>query len=227
MTTRLLVMVLLCCVGASLIGSPASDLSSPVQGVRDAAAQGLRASYTPPARTNWDAVFAAVTNGMTKTNLLKLLAPFKVEAQPGFGSGGSHSEYYRLDDAWVLVCWFHNEGDTLFERELESNLKYVWVAPPPDFTGTWITYHVNGQKSHEIGYKAGKYHGQFIAYHPDGSKCVVQHYEHGVCEGADIGYYPSGRINYRGAYKAGKQVGTWVWYSESGTTNSIRNYPAP
>ena len=227
MTTRLFMLILLCCWTASLMGSPASDLNSPSQEVRDAAAQALRAGYTAPARTNWDNVVASITNGMTKTNLLKLLAPFKVTAQLGFGSGGSRSEYYRLDDAWVLVCWFRNDGNILLERKLESDLRHIWVAPPADFTGTWITYRVNGQKSRQIGYEAGKYHGQFIAYYPDGSKCFVQHYEHGTCEGDDTGYYPSGRINYRGAHKAGKQAGTWVWYSESGATNSVRNYPSP
>jgi hypothetical protein len=227
MPTRILLVILVYCWRTCLIASPASDLGSPSQQVRDSAAEVLKISYTAPARTNWDSVVAAITNGITKSNLLTILAPFKVTARLGFGSGGTRSEYYRLDDAWLLVCWFRNEAEVLFERKLEPSLRSVWVAPPPDFTGTWVTYHVNGQKSHEIGYEAGKYHGQFIAYNPDGSKCYVQHFEHGVCEGVDTGYYPSGRVKYRVVHKAGKQVGTWVWYTESGATNSVRNFSSP
>jgi hypothetical protein len=223
MTTRLLILLLTCWT-SSLIGSPTDDLSSPFQDVRDAAAKVLRSSFTAPSRTNWEAVVNAVTNGMTKTNLLQLLAPYHVTPLMGMGSGGSHSQTYRLDDAWVLVCWFRNQGDVLFERTLSASLRYVWVAPPTNFTGIWITYFVNGQKSHEIRYDDGKYHGEFIAYSPDGSKCYVQHYDHHVAEGADTGYFASGRTNYYGVYKGGKQVSTWTWYNEDGSVKSTKDY---
>ena len=224
MITRLLIVFLICCWRSSLIGSPADDLSSPSQQVRDAAAKILRASYTVPSRTNWEAVVGSITNGMTKTNLLELLLPYHVTAQMGMGSGDSHSQTYRLDDAWILICWFRNEGDILFERTLSASLRYVWVAPPTNFSGIWITYFVNGQKSHEIHYGAGKYYGEFIAYNPDGSKCYVQHYDHHVAEGADTGYFASGRTNYHGVYKSGKQVGTWIWYNEDGSVKSTQDY---
>jgi hypothetical protein len=159
---------------------------------------------------------------MTKTNVLELLSPFKVTPQGGFVSGSSSSESYRLDDAWVLTCGFR--GSVLFERTLSSSLRYVWVAPSTNFTGTWVTYYVNGQRSHEIHYDDGKYHGEFVAYNPDGSKCYVQHYDHNVAEGADTGYYPSGHISYQGLYRAGKQVGTWIWYNEDGSTKSTEDY---
>ena len=209
---------------SSLVGSPADDLSSPSQEVRDAAAKILRATYTAPSRTNWEAVVNSITNGMTKTNLLELLSPYRVTPMWGVGSGGSHSQAYRLDDAWMLVCWFRNQGDVLFERTLSPSIRNVWVAPSTNFAGIWITYFVNGQKIHEIHYDDGKYHGEFIAYSPDGSKCYVQHYDHHVAEGADTGYFASGRKNYHGVYKAGNQVGTWIWYNEDGSVKSTKDY---
>lgn len=224
MTTRLLIVLLVCCWRASLTGSPADDLSSPSQGVRDAAAKILRSTYTAPPRTNWEAVLNTITNGMTKTNLLELLSPYHVTAEWGNGTGGSHSQNYRLDDAWILTCWFRNKGDVLLERTLSPSLRYVWVAPPTNFAGIWITYFVNGQKSHGIHYDNGKYHGEFIAYSPDGSKCYVQHYDHHVGEGADTGYFASGRTNYHGVYKGGKQVGIWIWYNEDGSVKSTKDY---
>lgn len=146
MTTRLLILLLTCWT-ISIIGSPADDLSSPSQDVRDAAAKVLRSSFTAPSRTNWEAVVNSITNGMTKTNLLKLLAPYHVTPLMGMGSGGSHSQTYRLDDAWILVCWFRNQGDVLFERTLSASLRYVWVAPPTNFTGIWITYSVMDRRA--------------------------------------------------------------------------------
>lgn len=223
-TTRFLVAILICCWSDSLTGSPASDLSSPSQELRDTAAKILRDSFVAPSRTNWESVVNAISNGMTKATVVKLLSPYKVTAQRGIGSGGSYSESYRLDDGWVLLCWFRNQGDVLFERTLSPSLRYVWVAPSTNFTGTWVTYYVNGQKSHEIQHDDGKYHGEFIAYNPDGSKCYVQHFDHHVAEGADTGYYASGRIKYQGVYQTGKQVGTWVWYNEDGSTNSTKEY---
>jgi hypothetical protein len=224
MTTRLLILLLICCWRTSLIGSPADDLGSPSQEVRDAAAKILSSRYTAPSRTNWEAVVNSITNGMTKTNLLELLSPYHVTPMWGMGSGGSHSQSYRLDDAWMLTCWFRNQGDILFDRTLSPSLRNVWVAPATNFSGIWITYFVNGQKSHEIHYDDGKYHGEFIAYSPDGSKCYVQHYDHHVGEGADTGYFTSGRTNYHGVYKGGKQVGTWTWYNEDGSVKSTKDY---
>lgn len=224
MTTRLPILFLFFCWSTSLIGSPADELGSSSQEVRNAAAKILRSSYTAPSRTNWEAIVNSITNGMTKTNLLELLSPYHVTPIWGMGSGGSHSQSYRLDDAWMLVCWFRNQGDILFERTLSPSLRNVWVAPPTNFTGIWITYFVNGQKSHEIHYDAGKYHGEFTSFSPDGSKSVVQHHDHHVVVGEDTGYYPSGRIKYRGLHEAGKQVGTWIWYNEDGSVQSTKDY---
>ena len=161
---------------------------------------------------------------MTKMKLLALLAPFHVTFEMGRGAGASHFETYQLDDAWMLDCWFRNQGDILFERTLTPSLRSVWVVPPKTFSGVWVTYFVNGQKSHEIQCVAGKYHGEFIAYHADGSKNYVQHYVHHVAEGADTGYFASGRTNYHGIYKRDKPVGIWTWYNEDGSVKSTIDY---
>jgi hypothetical protein len=224
MTTRLLIAFLLFCGGWSLVGSPASDLSSPSQAVREAAAKIIRQTYTAPSRTNWEAVVSGITNGMTPTNVLELLSRFKVTSSGGYPSDDSYNEVYRLDEAWVLVCGFRNKSDVLFERRLSPSLRYVWVAPPSDFTGVWVTYYVNGQKSREIHYEAGKYHGQSIKYYSDGSKEFVRRYNHHVLEGTSTSYFASGRTNYQGDYKAGKEVGTWVFYYEDGSTKSKKEY---
>ena len=224
LTARFLVSLLICSGEARLLSSPTSDLSSSSQEVRDAAAAILRTNYTATARTNWEPVIHGLKKGMTKTNILELLAPYKVADRGGFGGGGTYNAMYQLDDAWMLNCWYHYDGDILFDWELSPQLRAVWVAPPTNFTGTWTTYFANGQKSHEIHYDAGKYHGDFTAFNPEGKKSHVQHYDHYIMSGEAIGFYPSGRMRYRGTHNVGKQVGTWIWYNEDGSTNSVKDH---
>jgi hypothetical protein len=224
MIMRWLILLLLFVWRISLIGSPADDLSSPSQEVRDTAARILRASYNAPSRTNWEGVINSITNCMTKTNVLELLSIYHVTPLWGGGSGGSYSQAYRLDDAWILICWFREQDEILLERKLSPSLRYVWIAPPTNFSGVWITYFVNGQKSHEIHYDGGKYHGEFIAYSSDGSKSFVQHFDHDLAEGADTGFFSSGRTNYYGIHNRGKQVGIWTWYNEDGSIKSKKDY---
>src|SRR5262245_3752585 len=112
----------------------------------------------------------------------------EAKAEMGVGTGGSHMESYRLDDRWVAQCWFQNQGDILREISLVERMRHIWVAPAADFTGEWITYFPNGQKSHKIDYRNGKYFGEFIAYRPDGTKSYVQHYSEEGADGEDTGY---------------------------------------
>jgi len=223
MMGRLLLALLICCCRGTVVGSPASDLSSPSQEVRDAAARLLRTNYAVPSRTNWEWAVNTITNGMGEAEVLRRLSPLKVKPDEG-GVNAAYILSYRLDDAWQLNCRFSKKDGVLFDRKLELSLRTVWVEPPTNFTGMWVTYRANGQTNCQIDYDKGKWHGAFISYYANGSKAVVQHYDHGVIEGTETGYYPSGRTNYRGFYKAGMRVGAWIRYNEDSTTNSIKDY---
>jgi hypothetical protein len=208
------------------------EIASVSQEKRNAAAKLLRSSYKPPAKTNWTALATSMKPGMGKSNLLELLRPFGATVEMTAGSGQSHSEDYRLDDAWLLRCAFNNRSrlmadDTLIRAELVERLRAVWVEPSTNFSGIWITYFVNGEKAREVTYKDGRYSGEFIAYHSDGSKAYTQHFNHHIAEGANTGFYPSGRTNYLGWYKSNKPVGTWIWYNEDGSIQTTRDFSKP
>jgi hypothetical protein len=213
--------------GSLATGSPLEDLASPDQGIRDKAAAELRASFQSTPESKWQPVIDGIKAGQTKGEILELLKPFKVTPEMGVGSGQSHSEGYRLDDEWILMCAFRNEGDILTGRSLIRSIRQVAPAAPKDFTGKWVLYFVNGNKSHEIPMKDGKYFGEFIAYHPNGAKACVQHYTEEGASGDDTGYHPSGKVSYRGQHKAGKQTGKWTWYDEDGQITSTRDYNDP
>lgn len=203
------------------------DIGSHSQEVRDAAAKILRDNYVPPSAETWNPVVAEVTIGDAKTKILEMLRHWQVTVESGPAAGGSHSEFYRLDDRWVLWCWYRNVDNTLIDRALREDMRHIWVPPPPDFTGVWITYFVNGQPSHEIHYKAGQYLGEFTSFYPNGSRAVVQHYGPFGIDGEDTGYFPSGRVSYRAYYNDGSAVGTWTWYNEDGSIRTTRQQPTP
>jgi hypothetical protein len=208
-------------------GAPIDDLASPDQAIRDKAAAELRITFKDTPEIKWTPTVDKIKKGQTKKEILGLLRPFDVKEEGGADSGQSYSQSYRLDDEWILICWFQNDGDVLIDRKLERSLRQVWIAPAKDFSGLWVTYFVNGHKSHQINYRDGQYFGEFIAYHSDGSKAYVQNYTSEGADGEDTGYYPSGSVSYRGQYKSGKPVGTWIWYDETGTVTSTREYSLP
>jgi hypothetical protein len=198
------------------------QLTSIEQTERDAAANRLREIFKPAPRKDWEPLLAKLRPGISKKELKELLEPEQREPGIGIGTGQSHMEEYRLDHTWYLRCWFLNEGDVLRESTLEERTRHIWIAPPADFTGTWVVYYANGQPSHEIEYRSGKYHGTFTANYSTGKKSYIQHYGPNGADGEDIGYHPSGKIAYRGQYSKGKPTGVWTHYNEQGEVTSTQ-----
>lgn len=221
-------LILVGCLFVARAGAaPVDDLRSPAQQVRDSAAALLRATFVPSPRSRWEHVVAAINPGDSSDTILQLLQPYHVTREMGSSSGQSFGESYRLDDLWLLRCSFRRleSGDALLQHELIERMRYEWVEPPADFTGMWITYFVNGQRSHEIQYRNGQYFGTFTSFYSNGSKAVVQHYGAEGADGEDTGYFPSGALNYKARHSKGKPTGTWVWYNEDGSVRSTRENP--
>ena len=217
---------LLTLVGIQLgFGFSLDDLGSPIQETRDKAAAELLKSYVSIPISKWEPTLEKIRKGQSKKEIMELLNPFHVTQEGGAGGGGGYSESYRLDDEWVLVCWYVQKDDTLIDRKLSQAIREVSLLPSKNFTGKWTLYFVNGRKSREINFKDGRQFGEFIAYRPDGSKCYVQHYSEKGPDGEDTGYHPSGKVSYRGQFKDGKQVGTWTWYDEAGNVISTKGFP--
>ena len=204
------------------MASPRDELASPVQSVRDHAAATLRGTYQEIPESKWRQIIDSIKVGQTREAVLQRLEPFHVAPSMGAGSGGSFSESYILDDGWMLTCWYSNKNNALLDRHLQRATRSVWVEPPKDFTGKWITYFINGYKNHEINYQAGRYFGEFMSFSDNGAKSVVQHYAEAGIFGEEIGYFPSGQLRYKGRYEDGKQMGKWVWYDEAGNLASTR-----
>lgn len=205
-----------------------SDASSQIRA--DAAAS-LRRLLTadPSARTNdhgedyWKQRVASVRPGMKHSEVVELLPAYDQTLSAerllgsGMGTGNSHFATWRLDHYWIVTILYRNPDRVIKRPKLENRAMRIWVKPPEDFTGTWVTWYVNGCKSHEIEYKDGKYHGTFIAFYDNEQRCYQQHYSNGVCSGVDSGWYRDGSKSYQGTYANGKQEGVWThWYPDGG-----------
>jgi hypothetical protein len=178
------------------------------------------------ARTNnrgrlyWEERLNQVQPGMTHDEVKRLLPPIETNIME-IWSGGTGNRGWRLDDYWTVVVHY-NYPDSVHEMRpsLRRGARAVGAKPPANFTGTWTTYHVNGQKAHELNYKNGKYDGTYTSYHDNGRKHVEQHYIDGVCSGTDRGWYADGARSYEGKYVDGKQDGRWTHWTEDGRLKS-------
>jgi antitoxin component YwqK of YwqJK toxin-antitoxin module len=223
-----LLSVVFCFACTALAEDPKTGIWSPSQTDRDAAAKLLRETFHPSPRAQWEAVIAKLEKGDTREQVLEKLKEFHPDGYSGVMGGGSFSESYRLDASWEVRCTYNNRkaDKTLFHWILGESTQRVWVKPPAKFTGLWITYFANGQRSHEIHYREGKYFGDFTSFLGDGSKVLVHRYgPDGLEEG--FAYFPSGALKYHSFYKGDKPTGTWIYYNEDGTIQSTKAQPAP
>ena len=155
----LLYIPLILCMASVAVASPRDDLSSPSQEVRDAAAKIVRETFVPSPRERWEPIVEKIKPGDSKSVVFEKLG-FKPEnewmVRHRFGGVEGYSSQYQLDDTWKLSCSFTYRGDKLTDRRLIKSSRGIWVDPPPNFSGIWVTYFANGQKRLELSYQNGK-----------------------------------------------------------------------
>jgi hypothetical protein len=215
-------------LGCKPAASPTADLTSPSQETRDAVAKILRVTAKPPSKIKWFFFTYHIKTGENETNILSLLHSYNLSTQPEAGMGGltDYAEY-RLDDYWLLGCLYDDNDKSLMRWKLISRWCNVFFLPPTNFSGVWITYYANGQKSSESNYKDGNRSGEFISFYPDGSKSSVRHYNHGMNDGLYTQFFPSGETQYQVQYSNNVRGEIGIWYNKDGTTNHVTKYPKP
>lgn len=190
-------------------------LESQKQADRDAAAAKLRANFTIPKSSKWKKLLSRIHKGMTIDELEKTIDRHR---RSGINCGGGGcTTGYRMDDYYDLVVGYSSESKKVFTFELSSALYAVVVTPPDNYSGKWVEYYVNGQKSEESNYKNGRWEGEVVSYHSNGKFALVKYFIMGENNGEERGYYPSGKISYIGQYFDGKPSGKWKFYKEDGT----------
>src|SRR5579862_9142579 len=171
----------------------------------------------------WTKRFSSIQPGMKEALVLKLL-PANARKELIAGTGGGHVEVWRLDSYWKLDVAYHNPDTVAAQPKLTHEAMPLWVQPPTDHTGPWVSYYVNGQKLSESQYRNGKYEGTVSGYHDNGQKSYEQHYAEGVSNGPDFGWYRDGRRMYEGQYANDKQAGKWTRWREDGKLMQREEY---
>ncbi len=166
-------------------------------------------------RLYWEERLRQVKPGMKHEEVLRILPPVD-ENVAGAWSGGTGFQQWWLDDYWVVSVSYYYPGIVHDMRPtLRRRARQVAAALPEGFTGTWTTWHVNGQKAYEIEYKDGKRNGALISFHDNGRKSFEQYYVEGTCSGSDRGWCADGSKMYEGQYVSGQRDGTWThWYQD-------------
>ncbi len=173
----------------------------------------------------WQKKVDEVEAGMTKAEVLKRLPAFVESPEGGeIGSGDNHIVMYRLDYHWIVRIHYRNPDKVIKRPVLIKRALRVHAAPPKDFTGTWTTWHVNGQKGYKIQYKDGRYDGTYTSYHDNGRKSTEQQYANHVAHGAGAGWEPDGEPAYTLQYRDGKQDGIWTHWHANGNKRSEETY---
>jgi hypothetical protein len=201
-----------------------AQLGSPDQAVRDAAAAHLRAH---PASEHdevyWKGQLAARAKpGMTSA---QFAAEFHATSEGAASSGGSTTTIWRLDDQWTVQI-FSDEPDSLREvGPVERSVRAVWVDPPKDFTGRWITYYVDGHIDNDFTYNHSVY-AQQSTYYDNGQLVMTRHYVAGKLEGPERAFHDNGRVAYEGQYAGNNMVGHWVHWYPDGKIETEQSYDA-
>jgi antitoxin component YwqK of YwqJK toxin-antitoxin module len=208
---------------------PTSDLASPSQEVRDAAAKTLRANAKPPWKIKWLLFTSHIKAGETETNILELLHSYNLKAEPGrvWGSLSTFAEY-QLDDYWVLGCEFNNNDyqKLILEKwKVMPRWRDVFILPPTNFSGVWITYYANGQKANEEHYKDGMRSGELVGFESDGSIRATEYFEDGKRHGLWTQYFPSlHQIQMQRQFSNNLQIADEIWYYTNGSVSAIKHY---
>ncbi len=139
------------------------------------------------------------------------------------GSGDTAYYFWRLDYFWGVWVYANFMTDVIrpdCPPELRPSTLHADVPVPPNFTGVWTRWYVNGQKYAEEPFTDGKRNGKAIYFHDNGRPSYEQHYANGICSGADVGWYADGTKSYEGQYENGERQGVWTHWWPDGTLSS-------
>lgn len=207
-------------------------LVDPDQSVRDEAARRLREALADerlratvdPGEAYWKARINQVAKtGMSILDVEQVLGASK---NGGASTGGSTSMGFQLDDYWSFVAHFNSrvEPEQLFEiGPVSRSVRHAWVEPAKGYSGPWLTYYVNGAKSHDIDYENGSYR-RLRVYYASGHLVYEQNYVDGQVDGVEVGYHENGTKAYSIQRVAGVNTGRWVWWHENGKMASEQTY---
>jgi hypothetical protein len=161
--------------------------------------------------------------GLTATEAFRILEhPKSMGSEAG---GGGATEAYRLDDFWVVTLHRSTrEDDRIFGTTPPRRVVVDVDVPAPNaFTGTWMTYFVNGAVYESIELERGV-RRRVRVFHDNGKLRYERRYVEGKFDGTVLSRDANGVPEWEETYAMGKQVGNAKMYHPNGTLRQEAHY---
>lgn len=142
----------------------------------------------------------------------------------GEGGGGGFSDNVELDDFWWTTVW-GNQKDHVYTGydPPRRMVRSVEAKPPAGFTGTWITYYIDGAR-HVVDDLVDGRSSRVREYHDNGQLEVDRTYVDGKLDGTFVWKYADGKTHHEESYVKGVQVGVSRWFSREGRLQTESYY---
>jgi hypothetical protein len=173
----------------------------------------------------WKAKLAAVPVGASIEKVEELLG---VHGGGGEEGGGGSSVHFALDDFYAVDAHFVKDRKRdvdMFQGfgALVHFARRVDVVVPPDFTGKWKTYFINGVVAGEADCSSG--HVTHLAtFFDNGQLQSSSDIVYGKPDGASVAFFRDGTKQSEGRYARGERVGPWVEYHRNGKPSLEATY---
>jgi hypothetical protein len=140
-----------------------------------------------------------------------------VQSRGSEGGGGGANDHIGLDDFWATDLYRELRNNTITGYEPpRRQVVQVYVERPARFTGTWVTYFVNGAVYDSFEVEGG-IPRRDREYHDNGQLRSDHLYVDGRREGTVIVHFANGATEWEHTYAKGKLVGVEKWFYRTGT----------
>ena len=90
--------------------------------------------------------------------------------------------------------------------------------------GDYVAYYNNGSVKLKGVIENGERTRVWTSYHLNGTKASENGYKNGELNGKTVSFFDSGQVRYIGYYENGAQAGFWRFYKEDGSEAFSENY---
>jgi len=119
----------------------------------------------------------------------------------------------------ILGCGT-TETEVIAGGEPSGNSEVTDVIPDGDYTETYKDGSVK-VKGTILG---GERFGTWVSYHLNGNKASESEYVRGALNGKTVSFYKNGQIRYIGYYQSSVKSGIWQFFQKDGTPSEEQDY---
>lgn len=132
----------------------------------------------------------------------------------------SRASVYSLALFIAFLCQSGEKQVELKDVVWIDSLCYTKQNTITPFTGSVVSYWVDGALTSKTAYKNGKANGPHIEWWGNQQVRSIKYYVDNIEQGEYLAYFETGEISACGYFKNGECSGTWCFYEMDGTIRS-------